>query len=46
LTFAGPGVFAGTMTPLTLAVPEPSTVVLTAIGLLFVTGFAHRVRGR
>jgi hypothetical protein len=46
LTFAGPGVFAGTMTPLTLAVPEPSTVVLTAIGLLFVTGFARRVRGR
>ncbi len=46
LTFTGPGVFAGTMTPLTLAVPEPSTVVLIAVGLVFLTGLARRVRGR
>lgn len=41
LTFAGPGVFAGTMTPIT-AVPEPTTLALTAIGLLLAGGLARR----
>ena len=32
LTFAGNGQFTGTMTPVLLAIPEPETLVLVAVG--------------
>lgn len=42
LTFTGSGVFTGTQTPITAAVPEPATVLLSLAGLSFVGGSVRR----